>query len=356
MSFKIIPKNRMPEWIDWICEQYQVMGPKPVHGQHVFGTIKSFKDIDLEYPTTVIPPKKYFLPMKEDLFHFDFGKGKQLQVSHDYPMTVILGVHTCDLHAIKLLDKVFASDYADQHYNLRRENTILVSIECLKPCNSHSFCKDMGTSTITDGYDLHLTDLGDAYSVDVGTLRGAKLVDGFDYAREGADEDISRVNQVMSDKWPLFPMRLEFDINELPSILDTSYDSTLWEELGERCLGCGSCTNVCPTCYCFDMRDEVDLSLQAGTRFRVVDSCQLDEFAEVAGGHNFRRTRADRQRHRFFRKGKYIMDTHSLLGCVGCGRCGQQCLVHINPVDTYNELHRRRHAADVAVAGQERRT
>ena len=83
----------------------------------------------------------------------------------------------------------------------------------------------------------------------------------------------------MSEKWPRFPLRLEFDVTELPSLLSTSYDSKLWEELGDRCLACGMCTNVCPTCYCFNVADEVDFTLSAGTRFRVWDSCQLDKFA-----------------------------------------------------------------------------
>jgi formate hydrogenlyase subunit 6/NADH:ubiquinone oxidoreductase subunit I len=118
-----------------------------------------------------------------------------------------------------------------------------------------------------------------------------------------------------------------------------SYHSHLWEELGKRCLACGSCTNVCPTCYCFNVKDEVDFALSVGTRTRTWDSCQLDEFAMVAGGHDFRPTRATRQRHRFMRKGVYQTDAYHALGCVGCGRCAQACLVHITPVDTFNQLY-----------------
>ena len=265
----------------------------------------------------------------------------QIEPHFESEPTVILGVHTCDMHAIELLDKVHSTGYPDQHYQQRRKNTYLVSIECLQPCMEHSFCKSMGTLSITEGYDLHLTDLGQSYAVDVGSEKGEALLEGFADIWDATDDDYQRVNAVMAEKWPKFPYRLNFDITELPDILSLSQDSSYWQELGDRCLACGMCTKVCPTCYCFNVSDEVDLSLHEGTRNRVWDSCQVDQFAIVAGGHNFRKSRALRQRHRFFRKGKYQYEAFGMVGCVGCGRCALSCLVHITPVDTFNELHRR---------------
>ena len=340
MSFKILPKAALPEWVERLAADHQVVGPKPLHGQHIFGEIRSAQELDLGYPTTVIPPKKYLLPQREQLLTFSEG-GRHVEALVNPQPTVVLGMHTCDLHAIHLLDRVFGKGYADQHYQARRQQTVLVSIECLEPCMPHSFCKSMGTLSVTNGFDLHLTDLGDDYAVDIGTARGAALLEGFRPARPGTPEDTTRLNRVMSEKWPRFPLRLDFDVTELPSLLSVSYESGLWQELGDRCLACAMCTNVCPTCYCFNVTDEVDFTLAAGTRARVWDSCQLDAFATVAGGHDFRATRAARQRHRFFRKGKYQTDAFGLLGCVGCGRCGQACLVDITMVDTFNELHRR---------------
>lgn len=340
MSFRILPKAALPDWVDRLRADYRVVGPKPLHGQHIFGDIHSAAELDLGYPTTVIPPKKYLLPQREDLLAFQNG-GRQVKALVETQPTVVLGLHTCDLHAIHLLDRVFSQTYPDQHYLARRDKTLLVSIECLQPCMPHSFCKSMGTLSVTDGFDLHLTDLGDDYAVEIGTEKGASLLEGVRAVRQAGSEESRRLNRVISEKWPRFPLRLDFDVTELPSLLSVSYDSSLWQELGERCLACGMCTNVCPTCYCFNVADEVDFTLSAGKRYRVWDSCQLDKFATVAGGHNFRKSRADRQRHRFFRKGKYQTDAFGLLGCVGCGRCAQACLVHITPVDTFNELRRR---------------
>jgi ferredoxin len=198
----------------------------------------------------------------------------------------------------------------------------------------------MGTLSAEEGYDLHLTDLGDTYAIDVGTDAGEVLLKKYSNAQSASPEDIKRLNAVISEKWPKFPYKLDFDVSDLPSILGLSMKSPLWEELGERCLACAACTNVCPTCFCFDVKDEIELDLKTGQRVRVWDSCQLDEFATVAGGHNFRQSRALRQRHRFMRKGKYILDAHQYLGCVGCGRCARACLVDITPVGVFNELYR----------------
>jgi len=149
----------------------------------------------------------------------------------------------------------------------------------------------------------------------------------------------------MSSKWARFPYRLQSDLSELPSLLTISYKSGLWEELGRQCLGCGMCTIVCPTCYCFDVLDEVDFSLSSGRRYRVWDSCQLNQFAVVAGGHDFRSQRSARQRHRFLRKYKYQSLAPGLLGCVGCGRCASTCPVNISPVEALNKLYQRRVAS-----------
>jgi len=248
-------------------------------------------------------------------------------------------VHTCDLHAIRLLDKAFSQEYPDAHYLERRRQTVIVSLECLEPCDEYSFCKDMGTLTAEEGYDLHLTDLGPAYTVDVATEVGERLISRYVTTREAADTDVRRLNEVLSAKWPRFTYRLDFDAAELPALLSTAYNHPLWDELGERCLACGSCTNVCPTCYCFNVFDEVDMALTKGERLRRWDSCQLDEFARVAGGENFRQARAARQRHRFMRKGKYIYDKFGELGCVGCGRCIRTCVANISIVDGFNTIH-----------------
>jgi formate hydrogenlyase subunit 6/NADH:ubiquinone oxidoreductase subunit I len=340
VSLTIIQKEDLNAFVHHLMRGFRVAGPVRNDGRFAFHVIEDPQELRLDYTTTILPPKKYLLPPTENLFEFDRSQDGAVRTTYEDEPTILFGVHTCDLHGIHLLDEVFSKGYADAHYLNRRKNTRIVSVECLAPCDENSFCKSMGTLTADEGYDLHLTDLGSAYAVDVGTESGDSLLDGYTKARAATPAEVGKLNAVLSEKWPKFPYRLDFDVSDLPSLLNMSLKSPLWNELGERCLACASCTNVCPTCFCFDVRDEVELDLRQGKRVRVWDSCQLDEFATVAGGHNFRQSRALRQRHRFLRKGKYILEAHGYLGCVGCGRCARACLVNITPVSVFNELYR----------------
>ena len=340
VSLTILQKQEFVRFVGRLMPDYRVVGPVVYDDGFAFDEIGDPAELRLEYSTTILPPKKYLLPPAEVLFSFDRSNGTTVTQPPKPQPTVIFGVHTCDVHAIQLIDHVFSSGHADPSYIDRRKVTLVVSVECLAPCDEHSFCKSMGTLSADEGYDLHLTDLGDAYAVDIGTAAGAELLEKYTSASAASPDDMQRLNKVIGEKWPKFPYRLNFDVSELPSLLDMSMKSPLWEELGQRCLSCAACTNVCPTCFCFDVRDEVELDLKRGQRTRHWDSCQLDEFATVTGGHNFRKSRALRQRHRFLRKGKYILEAHKYLGCVGCGRCARACLVDITPVGVFNELYR----------------
>lgn len=340
MSLTIIKKEDFKHFVTNLMPDYRIVGPVVHNGGFAFDEISNAEDLKIEYTTTILPPKKYLLPQKEVLLRYTRDNGAKIEPPPEPAPTIIFGVHTCDVHAIQLLDQVFTSGHVEPNYLRKRLKTLIVSIECLSPCDENSFCKSMGTLSAEEGYDLHLTDLGDTYAIDVGTEAGEALLGRYAKTRLGTSEDMQRLNEVISEKWPKFPYKLDFDVSDLPSIMGLSMKSPLWEELGERCLACAACTNVCPTCFCFDVKDEVELDLKTGQRVRVWDSCQLDEFATVAGGHNFRESKALRQRHRFMRKGKYILEAHQYLGCVGCGRCARACLVDITPVGVFNELYR----------------
>jgi len=340
VSLTIIQKKDFNDFVSRMMPDYRVVGPVAHNGGFAFGDILEPGELRIDYPTTILPPKKYLLPQKEEILRFNRKNGATVEPPPEPQPTVILGVHTCDVHGIQLLDKVFSTGHVDPNYVNRRTKSLIVSIECLTPCDEHSFCKSMGTLTADEGYDLHLTDLGEEYAVDTGSDAGKMLLEKYAKAKKADQADIQRLNAVIGEKWPKFPYRLDFDVSDLPSILGLSMKSPLWEELGERCLACAACTNVCPTCFCFDVKDEIELDLKSGQRVRIWDSCQLDDFATVAGGHNFRQSRALRQRHRFMRKGKYILDAHKYLGCVGCGRCARACLIDSTPVNVFNELHR----------------
>jgi sulfhydrogenase subunit beta (sulfur reductase) len=342
MSLSVVDKQAMAPFVTRMMADYRVIGPMAKGAKFAFGEIEDPAELRLDYNTSILPPKKVLQPPEERLMTFSRTGSPVVEVAIDAPPTVVLGVHTCDLHAMRVLDRAFSQSYPDAYYLQRREHTLLVGIECLQPCDEHSFCKSMGTLTASDGYDMHLTDLGETYAVDIGSERGAALLEAYSNARQATEADMQQLNKVLGAKWPRFPYKLEFDVGELSALMSQSYDSPEWDQLAEICLACGQCTLVCPTCFCFNVYDEVDLSLQEGERRRRWDSCQLDEFARVAGGESFRKAQSARLRHRFMRKGRYLIEKYGELGCVGCGRCARSCLVDISPVNVFNDLHGRK--------------
>lgn len=340
MGLRILAKGAIAPLVSNLMADYRVFGPQAKGPKFVFAPVADPAELRLDYDTSILSPKVVLQPPRERVATFHLEDEPSVEPVVEAEPTVIFGVHTCDLQAIRLLDRAFTGNCLDAHYIERRRNTLIVSVECLQTCDEHSFCKDMGTLSADEGYDLHLTDIGDAYAVHVGTEAGEALLAKHAEAHPAADGDVRRLNEVLSGKWPRFKKRLTFPATELPSLLATAYNHPLWDELGERCLACGSCTNVCPTCFCFNVVDSMALNQTEAARLRCWDSCQLDEFARVAGGENFRERRAARQRHRFFRKGKWLRERYGVLGCVGCGRCIRTCLVHINIVDGFNAIYR----------------
>ncbi|MCK4726219.1 MAG: 4Fe-4S dicluster domain-containing protein [Anaerolineales bacterium] len=340
MNLKILLKEDWYAWVESICKDYRVYGPMAINGEHTFEEIDSANGLAIDYSISILPLKKVINPQKEDLLSFDIDK-ESIEPIYDIQPTVVLGAHTCDLYSIVSLDSAFLLGDLDQHYFSRRENTIFVSFECLNPCSGHSFCNDMGTSSHPEEYDFHLTDLYGAYAINVGSEKGKRLIRDFDAIRDAGEDDYRLLNKVLLDKRQRFPLRLQVASDKLPSLFSLNYQSELWDEIGDTCLGCGICTIVCPTCYCFNVLDEVDFSLGSGKRYRVWDSCQLNEFALIAGGVDFRASQTERQRHRFYRKYMYQTEAYGIVGCVGCGRCSKDCIVDISPIEVINQLYSR---------------
>ncbi len=342
MSLMILPKEAIAPFVEAMMADYRVVGPKAKGPQFVFDVLETSDELRLDYNTTILPPKKFFQPPRERLLTFKGRPKPEVRMVVEAEPTVLFGVHSCDLHALQLLDRAFADVYPDHHYLKRRESTLIVGLECLGPCDEYAFCNSMGTMNAYDGFDLYLTDIGEGYVVEVATEAGERLLN--DYAdgsvRAATETEWHEVETLRRTKGDRFPNRLEFSTADLVPMLTLAYGHPIWDEIGARCLGCGSCTNVCPTCYCFDVLDDVDFSLVNGERQRQWDSCLLDDFARVAGGENFRETYADRLRHRHMHKLKYLYERFGLPGCVGCGRCSRTCVAKINIVETLNAIHR----------------
>jgi ferredoxin len=198
----------------------------------------------------------------------------------------------------------------------------------------------MGTATVKDGFDILLTDIGDAYVAESVTEKGQNLLAKAKITDVTAD-DIKKRQQVQEkNEKELKKHKLKCPSSYLPKLLEKAYNHDVWQEKAATCFACGSCNQVCPTCYCFGVQDDVSWDMKTGSRCRAWDGCMLDGFAKVAGDHDFRKNRADRFRHRLYRKAKYVPEKiGGEMACVGCGRCIGACLPDIaNPVTVYNQL------------------
>jgi ferredoxin len=203
----------------------------------------------------------------------------------------------------------------------------------------------MKANSAIEGFDLMCYPLSKdgengetRYGVFFGTEEGRGLV-LYERAGEPPKVDDERAfDEYAAAKGSAFPRMIPYDVDSLPELLDRSYDSLLWEATARRCYSCGSCNLSCPTCYCFNTYDELDLTLAGGDRRREWDGCHLREFALVAGNHNFRPKAASRLRHRIYRKAKWIKEREGIAGCVGCARCDRACTAKISSVEIYNQL------------------
>ncbi len=337
---RVLSKRTFKSVVQALLPENSVVGPVAKEDKFVFGEITTPEEVRMDYPITLLSPRKYFFPQSEAVLKYKMGDGIEI-APPELPTRplVILGVHPCDMAAIHLLDAVFAGKQVDPVYQARRQAAAVVGIDCKTPCDEYQFCLDMGSLPRRDGFDLVLTDLGDRYFVEILTERGKRLLDGATRdARPASSDDFAARQEVEEQKARNFHHKLPFDVKYLPEVLDESYDSLIWEAIGRRCFSCGSCNITCPTCYCFDVQDTVALNLKDVERSRRWDSCQLHEFAKVATGENFRERRSERLRHRMFRKGKYILEDYGRMGCVGCGRCDRVCVAKISSVETYNQI------------------
>lgn len=338
MSTRKLYQTTLDTWVNTLISEEKVIGVQAKNGHFVFEQLVRAEDLRLDYDVTILPPKKYFLPQRENLLEFDIqGKCRSLTDADSF---ILLGVHPYDVVAIAQMDKVFSGDNYDVHYMTRRHNATIIACDIQNP-SANVFAGYLGTATVQDGFDILLTKIGDSYLAEGKTEKGDALLALIPGTNQSTSEDWAQREQLWSENKKLLRKHnLLCPPQDLPDLLENSYDNPVWEEKSSLCFSCGSCTLVCPTCYCFDVQDDVNWDLQIAKRTRTWDGCVLRDFAAVAGGHNFRQHRAERFRHRYYRKGKYMVDKLNELACVGCGRCITSCVPQIaNPVDVYNHLY-----------------
>jgi len=253
---------------------------------------------------------------------------------NDLGRTVFFGAHPCDVHALRILDLLYLSDYVDSYYRRNRENLVVVGYGCTP--DDKCFCESLGTSSCDEGFDLFLTLLDGRYLVTVNTARGDDIVEAHSSLFQPATrQDTREYLERHVQRKEAFTLSL--DVTDLPYILELKKDDPVWDELGKKCLCCGSCSMVCPTCSCFNVMDEVPTGGEP-RRVRCWDACLYRDYALVAGGHNFRADRADRVRNRYYHKQEAFVREFGMPSCVGCGRCIENCPTGINVVEVFQHV------------------
>ena len=333
-----IAKERLNEVYAKINETSGLYIPVKKAGEVNYAVWGEGKEVSLETLKTVKSPKSMFFPQTENMMKFK-TEGKNLEVidvREEKRPFVLFGVKACDYKAIEVLDKVFLADPVDTFYQSRRNATTIVTLACSKPEES-CFCKVFGIDATAPCGDV-TTWLDENYLYwQANTEKGEALTALVaDLLEEGGEESVATQQEstkAILEKLPFSALDLS---RFKPENLNDLFNDPAWEEMSEACLGCGTCTFVCPTCQCFDIRDFK--TSEGVLRYRCWDSCMYSDFTLMAHG-NSRTTQMQRFRQRFMHKLVYYPSQNDgLYSCVGCGRCVNKCPQHLNIVKVIKTL------------------
>lgn len=311
-----------------LSKEYSIYAPKTFIGEGTYsdtdrvryGIVESLGEINFEVKSE-FSYKEILTPISETLFYFTED---EVKVADGPKKGAIVFVRSCDLHAVKRMDDIYLKNgFEDFYYKRIREKTKFILMGCPQSFDS-CFCVDMGTNK-SDNYDAYIQVDGESALIDSefeGLIARLEEVEEVTVKPDFVTENKTRVN---------IPENLSLDI----------MDSTMWNEYNERCIACGRCNFVCPTCTCFTMQDvfyEGSDRKQAGERRRVWASCQVNGYTDMAGGHSFRGDKGQRMRFKVLHK---VYDYKKRFGynmCVGCGRCDDICPEYISFSACINKL------------------
>ena len=331
---RVTTREALAAWLDALMESYTVIAPRAVGDEILYRQVTASGEIDFGLERTVSSPKTFFLPDTEVLLEIE-KRGSQVTLAEPGASQerVVFAIRPCDAHALKVLDALLVDrPPPDLYYAERRAKTTLVGLACPRMW-AGCFCTSVGGAPDdASAVDLMLYEDGGEYLVQSMTAKGAMI------ARQLAVGETDRLAPI-SDRTGCLQMQVR-EPRDWPALFDDPY----WQRLADRCLGCHACTYVCPTCRCFDVRDD---TLASGPgyahmqRLRAWDSCMAAGYRRIAGGHNPRPTRAQRLRNRYYCKFCYSPLDFGAVACVGCGRCTSACPADVDIAGMLDDLHAR---------------
>ncbi|ACV67495.1 4Fe-4S dicluster domain-containing protein [Desulfohalobium retbaense] len=331
---KFIAAQDLPRWLTELQQTRQVYVPVQDKQSVVFAPFSEQAELVLDrQPTT--PPKEVVFPQTEELVHYKYTKREddpgrndiEIESRPEAPAAVVVGCRPCGARGFATYDRVYTSDaVCDPFYKSRREQTAFVSIACKRPENS-CFCHWTGGGPAdTTGSDVLLTEVEGGYVAEACTDTGEALLSSTLFGEAGGKEAAAKTQHEEA----LAAMGTAPDLSDVPAkLLKLFEDMDFWEAMSAKCIACGACTYLCPTCYCFNITDEG--SGYEGRRVRTWDTCMSFLFTLEASMHNPRPTKAHRLRNRVGHKFCYYPDLHEgAIACCGCGRCIKHCPVAVD--------------------------
>ena len=334
MENKVFTKDEWLEGIKALRSEYKVFVPVKAGDFHKFGLLEEQTVVDFDYQNTRLSPKSLVYPESERMFEFstdendpDYNILKEAQ--KDFSPQAIVGLRPCDAHGFLIVKRNFDNpEYKDPWWVRRYEASTLVGLGCNEPCGT-CFCSSVGGGPFSEkGLDVLLFDLGDKYLAKPLTEKGSKLLAKMGSGSKASDEDISKAEELKKAAEGKISSKVDVSKMADKEVLKL-FNAPFWEDLAFACINCGTCTFLCPTCWCFDIQDEV--YQKVGDRIRNWDSCMFPLFTLHGSGHNPRSEKFQRVRQRFMHKLKYYVDKYGDgVQCSGCGRCVQFCPVNID--------------------------
>jgi len=348
--------------LDELARSQTLIAPVRLGAEVVFRPVARAADVCRDYVNALVPPKRFFLPTPERLLRYHFADGQPVldrDEAEAQPIT-LFGVRSCDVAGLTQLTAFFSGETVGQRHTAdgpflrRRERTTILSVVCQKPGDTCMCVCCGGGPALESGFDWQLTELAKGWLVEVGSVRGRELAGHFAAELQPARDDAvrekaARVHTVVEEFHRHSALRVQ-TMAAGRMVSQGRLSPPFWAELGERCVECGGCAFVCPTCSCFNVADvpamgEGDVALAAGLepaapggptapprtgafeRVRLRDNCVLAGFVRQAGGVYPRASCGERCRTRFFHKLSWqCVQRAGALGCTGCGRCTVVCL------------------------------
>jgi ferredoxin len=329
---KRIALENLPKLYAAIAQKQSLILPVKTADKTNFGLWTEDAEVDLQTLKTVKSAKDAFFPQSENLYTC-YRDGKKLSIvpeKLEEESFVVFGIKGCDVRGIQVLDKVFLADPVDSFYCARRKHGIIVSLACGQPEES-CFCKVFGIDCAEPEGDVVTWLTEDCLYWKPVTEKGEALTAQVSHLLEDTDEAAVTAQKAeiaaIVERLPYASLSLEGWNGEA---LNEKFNSPLWEQIYKPCLACGTCTFVCPTCQCYDIKDyDTGNGIQ---RYRCWDSCMYSDFTMMAHGNN-RTSQLQRFRQRFMHKLVYFpANNDGMYSCVGCGRCVDKCPSHLNIV------------------------